>query len=85
MPYEPVNVECYSGYRANERPMSFTFKGRRWEVEEIMERWYEGGLIAGGPALHYFKVHTTEGRVFLLCYNTVADAWAIWTPPVTTH
>ena len=29
MPYEKVNVKCYSGYRANERPVVFTYRKRR--------------------------------------------------------
>ncbi len=85
MPYKPIEVECYSGYRANERPVAFTFHDRRWEVAEIIDRWYEGGLSAGKPALDYFKVRTGEGRVFLLRYNSLFDAWAVRVPPSTTH
>ncbi|MGD8434224.1 MAG: hypothetical protein PVI73_08925, partial [Syntrophobacterales bacterium] len=29
MPYERIDVECYSGYRANERPVAFIFQDRR--------------------------------------------------------
>jgi len=43
MPYEKVEVECYSGYKANERPVAVEFEERRWEVSEIIDRWYEGG------------------------------------------
>ena len=85
MPYERIEVECYSGYRANERPMSFTFQSRRWEVEEIIDRWHEGGLHPNQPALDYFKVRTTEGKVFLLRYNSLFDAWAIRIPPMRAH
>ena len=85
MPYEQIEVECYSGYRANERPLAFTFQSRRWEVAEIIDRWYEGGLRPNQPALDYFKVRTTEGRVFLLRYNALFDAWAIRIPPKTAH
>jgi hypothetical protein len=85
MPYEPTEVECYSGYRTNERPLAFIFEGRRWQVEEILDRWYEGGLRPSEPPLDYFKVRTTEGRVFLLRYNSLFDAWAIRVPPKTAH
>jgi len=77
MPYESIDVECYSGYRANERPVAFTFQDRRWQVEEIIDRWYEGEVQANEPALDYFKVRTVEGRVFLLRYNSLFDAWSI--------
>ena len=85
MPYERIEVECYSGYRANERPVAFTFQGRRWEVAAIVDRWYEGGLHPNQPALDYFKVRTPEGRLFLLRHNSLFDVWAIRVPPTTTH
>jgi hypothetical protein len=85
MPYERIDVECYSGYRVNERPVAFIFEDRRWHVVEIIDRWHEGGLDSSEPALDYFKVRTTEGRVFLLRYNSLFDAWAIRVPPKNAH
>ena len=85
MPYERLEVECYSGHRANERPVAFLFEGRRWEIVEIMDRWYEGGVIPGRAVLNYFKVKTGEGRVFLLRYNSLFDAWAVRVPPKSSH
>ncbi len=80
MTFEQIHVECHSGYKANERPEAFTFQGRRWEVVEILDRWYEGSREAGGPALDWFKVRTREGNVFLIRYNALFDAWAIVVP-----
>ena len=85
MPYERIEVECYSGYRANERPVAFTFQDRRWQVEEIIDRWYEGEVQSDEPALDYFKVRTVEGRVFLLRYNSLFDAWSIRVPSKKAH
>jgi len=77
---ERIEVECYSGHRANERPLAFTLRDRRFEIEEIVDRWYEGGLDPGRPELQYFKVRTTEGQLFLLCYNAHFDAWVTTSP-----
>jgi len=66
MAYETIKVECYSGYRVNERPVAFTFQDRHWEVREIVDRWYEGGIDPSRPEIRYFKVRTTDGRIFLL-------------------
>ena len=74
---ERVAVECYSGYKANERPAAFTFQGRRREVAEIVDRWYEGGLRGGDPEVNYFKVRTVEGSIFLLRYVSLFDAWSL--------
>ncbi|MBN1472883.1 MAG: hypothetical protein JW925_14000 [Syntrophaceae bacterium] len=75
--YERVQVECYSGYKANERPTAFTFQGRRWEISDILDRWYEGGCSAGSPEIDYFKIKTSEGQVFLLRYLSLFDAWSV--------
>ena len=77
MRYEKVRVECYSGYKANERPVAFTFQERRWEVAETVDRWYEGGLEPDRPQVDYFKVKTIEGKLFLLRYLSLFDAWSI--------
>ena len=77
MDYEKIQVECYSGYKVNERPVAFTYQGRRWEIKEIIDCWYEGGLEATQPEINYFKVKTTEGQVFLLRYLSLFDAWSI--------
>lgn len=75
--YEKIQVECYSGYKANERPLAFIHQGRRLEVKEIVDRWYEGDLASTRPEINYFKVKTTEGQVFLLRYLSLFDTWSI--------
>ena len=77
--YERIHVECYSGYKANERPVAFTYQGRRREVEEIIDHWYEGGVDPGRPATDYFKVKTTDGEIFILRYLSLFGAWSIGT------
>ncbi len=79
MPYEEITIECYSGYKAGERPVAFSFQGQRWEIIEIIDRWYEGGLEAGHPEIDYFKVRTAEGTVFLLRHVPVSDTWSTQT------
>lgn len=77
MNYEKVQVESYSGYKANERPAAFVYQGHRLEIAEIIDRWYEGGLEARRPEIDYFKVKTTEGKIFLLRYLSLFDAWSV--------
>jgi hypothetical protein len=77
---ERIEVECFSGHRANERPVAFTLRDRRFEVEQVIDRWYEGGVEPGRPELHYFRIRTTEGQLFLLRYNTLFDAWSTTSP-----
>jgi len=80
MIFDTIQVECYSGYRANERPLAFTWQGKRRKVKKIVDRWYEGGRSAKIPSLYYFKVVTNEGEEFILRYNSLFDAWAVVVP-----
>jgi len=77
MDFERITVECYSGYKVNERPTAFTDQGHRWEVQEIVDRWYEGDIDSTRPKVSYFKVKTTEGRSFILRYLSLFDSWSI--------
>jgi len=77
MDFEPADVECYSGYKVNERPVAFIHAGRRRAVIAIVDRWYEGGRESGRPAMDYFKVTTDTGKEFILRYNSLFDAWAV--------
>ena len=74
---ERIQVECYSGYRANERPKAFTFRGRRLEILDVVDRWYEGGVDPQRPQIDYFKVKAGDGKIYLLRYQSLFDAWSI--------
>ena len=78
-PLEPEcdSVECYSGFKVNERPRAFVFRGKCHRVREILDRWYEGGTDPGRPPVDYFKVRTEDGEAFILCYHALFDRWAI--------
>jgi len=77
MEYEEIQVECYSGYKANERPVAFTYEGHRLAIQEIVDCWHEGGLDASRPVIDYFKVRTTDGKVYLLRYLSLFDVWSM--------
>lgn len=63
-----------------ERPLAYEWEGRRREVIEVLDRWYEGGRSPRDPVLHYFKVKTDDRSVRILRYNTLFDAWAVMIP-----
>ena len=45
----PVKVNCSAGYKAEESPRAFWWQDRRIEVEEVVDRWYQGGVDPGQP------------------------------------
>jgi hypothetical protein len=75
--HKEVKVECYNGYKANERPVAFTHQGNRREVQEIIDRWYEGGIDSTKPIIDYFKIRATDGSIYLLRYQRDLDVWSL--------
>ena len=57
-----LQVECYSGYKADERPISFTLNGTKIMVDEIMNQWR-------GPDFEFFKLLADDGNRYLLRCN----------------
>ena len=82
MQFEQIDVSTHSGFKADERPVSFIWRDKQYRIEAIIDRWYEGGIKAGTPALNYFKVSADTGSQYLLRYNSLFDAWAIALPDI---
>ncbi len=75
MELTPIEVICHSGYKADEYPKGFTWKGEAFDIVEILDRWYEGYWGEGNPAADYFKVKTNYGRQYLIKHVKELDAW----------
>ncbi len=65
-----VEVECYAGYRADERPVRFRLGDRTVEVEELLDRWL-------GPDHRYFKVKGADGAVYILRLDLDSRTWEL--------
>ncbi len=65
-----IHVSCYAGYKADERPITFTFRGRKLLVEEIIDRWY-------GPNNSFFKVLANDRKIYLIKYDRDEDQWTL--------
>jgi len=63
-----LQVETYSGYRADERPVAFTLGGSEFRVAELLDRWY-------GPDHAYFKLRADDGNLYLLRHQLEDDGW----------
>lgn len=64
-----LRVECYSGHKADERPVRFHAGERTYEVVEVIDRWY-------GPDSTYFRVRSDDGNVYIL-QHTLEDEWTL--------
>ncbi len=58
-----LEVFCYAGRKAEERPVRFRMEDHEHAVEEILDQWY-------GPEDIFFKVRADDGNVYILRHNT---------------
>ena len=65
-----LRVECYSGYKADERPVRFYLGERKLEVEAILDRWY-------GEDYEHFKLRADDGNTYILKYLRSEDEWEL--------
>jgi hypothetical protein len=77
-----VSVECYSGYKADERPRRFTLvagaalgeqaasHARTFEVTEVLDQWY-------GPGYQCFKVLADDANLYILRHDQPQDTWTL--------
>ncbi len=65
-----VEVESYSGYRADERPVRFVLSGRKYEVVEVEDRWYSPGTTC-------FRVVAGDGNRYVLRHEEAQDEWSL--------
>ncbi len=58
-----IQVECYSGRKADERPVRLWVHARQYEVEEVLDQWY-------GPEDAFFKIRVDDGDLYVLRHQT---------------
>lgn len=61
-----VEVDCYSGYKADERPVRFRLDGHEYLVEEMLDQWY-------GQNESFFKVRADDGNLYILSHGSLAQ------------
>jgi hypothetical protein len=66
----PIRVECYAGFRAEQEPIAFWSGERRFEVKEIVDRWYS-------PTQRWFRVDADDGNLYVLRHDEQCDDWEI--------
>jgi hypothetical protein len=71
----PIEVECHSGYKADEYPTCFYWNEERYDILEITDRWYQGERDPAWPVSNYFKVDTGSGGPFIIKHELGKDRW----------
>jgi hypothetical protein len=65
-----IQVSCYAGHTAHERPISFDLGEKKYGIASILDRWY-------GPDHLYFKVIADDGNEYILRYDESTDEWEL--------
>jgi hypothetical protein len=65
-----VDVQCYAGRKADERPVSFLFGARKYMVDEVLDQWY-------GPDDNFYKVCADDGNLYILRHRVATDEWIL--------
>ena len=65
-----IHVECYAGYRGDQRPMKFKLGGNTLEVKEVEDQWYS-------PDAMYFKVRSSDGNIYILKHDQSRNRWTL--------
>jgi hypothetical protein len=71
---EPIEVVCYAGYRAGERPLRFTCKDREFHIKKILDRSLEESF-ADRDTVYRFRVLCAGGEMFSLLFDAREDQW----------
>ena len=70
-----ITVECFAGYKADEYPKYFHLENNKFEIYEIVDRWYNHTGSQDSPVSNYFKVVTTSGQEFIIKHDLESDGW----------
>ena len=65
-----VKVECYAGYRGEQRPLRFYLNERCIEISEILDQWY-------GPDYRYFKLLGDDKGIYILRHAMEDGYWEL--------
>ena len=65
-----VEVECYAGYRADERPVRVRLGEETLLVAEVEDRWYS-------PGETFFRVRLANGDRYVLRHVEAQGTWSL--------
>jgi hypothetical protein len=70
MPKPVISVDCYAGYKGDERPVRLHLMESSLEVIQVEDRWYS-------PGATLFRVVVQSGDRYVLRHEEAQDIWAI--------
>jgi hypothetical protein len=65
-----LRVECYAGYKGDERPLKLQIDEHMVEITEIEDRWCS-------PGATFFRVLLANGERYVLRREDAQDTWTL--------
>jgi len=65
-----VRVECYSGYKGDQRPVKVQIDTQMMAVAEVEDRWYS-------PGATWFRILLESGERYVLRREDAQDLWTL--------
>jgi hypothetical protein len=63
-----IGVECYAGYKGDERPVRVHLRGRSLDIVSVEDRWYS-------PGATFFRIVVDGGDHYVLRHEDAQDVW----------
>ena len=70
MPERTILVECYSGFKGDERPVRIKLQDSFHDIVEVEDQWYS-------PGGTFFRVRLAGGDRYVLRHSEGQDVWSI--------
>jgi hypothetical protein len=65
-----IHVECYAGYKADERPVRLQLGEQMVDIADVEDRWYS-------PGATFFRVKLTNGERYVLRREDAQEVWTL--------
>jgi hypothetical protein len=75
MQLQPIKVQCYAGYKADETPSRIFIYDEWLDVVDVVDRWYQTRLDPEWPLADYFKVICNNNIIYLIKHDIESDEW----------
>lgn len=73
MESEQIKVKSYCGFKAEESPRSFEYKGCVYKISKIERTWQEENIMEGTRKIHFRVI--VEDRLCEISYNPKSNIW----------
>ncbi len=80
MRLERIEVTTRNHYSGAQEPMELKWRGRRYRVVAVEDRWYEGFMASHRVPMRYYRVLVDTGERFLVRYHELFEAWSLVVP-----